>query len=265
MNKLPVSAVVVCFNEGNLLEACLQSVQFCEEVFVVDLGSSDNSAAIASRYATTFITHERVPVVEKIRRWSLGKVKHDWLLFIDPDEQIDPLLAEELVRLFPAIRETVAAVSVPWQFYYAGKRLKGTFWGNEDAQKIILVHRDRVVIPEEVHKGYVYDETKFEVATIRRKGENLLHHYWMSNFNQLLKKHRRYLSAEGEAKYKLGWRYEIGKQYKHFLTAFYDSFVIYKGWQNGLTGFGLSMFYAWYNFQIWRSVRQHEIKLNEKL
>jgi glycosyltransferase involved in cell wall biosynthesis len=258
MRKLPVSAVIVCFNEGHLLEACLQSVQFCEEVLVVDLGSSDDSPAIAARYATTLAVHEHVPVVEQIRKWSLDKVKHDWLLFIDPDERIDAALAEELRLLVPALGDEVAAVSVPWQFYYAQKRLRGTFWGSPDAMKTILVHRWRVIVPKEVHRGYAFDEQRFRTASVARKGENLLHHYWMSNYSQLLDKHRRYLRQEGEAKYKQGWRYRAGKQYKHFLTAFYDSFIIYQGWRDGATGLGLSLFYAWYNFKIWSSLKQYE-------
>jgi glycosyltransferase involved in cell wall biosynthesis len=258
MNKLPVSAVIVCCNEGNLLEACLQSVQFCQEVLVVDLGSSDDSVAIARQYATTLIFHERVPVVEQIRKWSLDKVKHDWLLFIDPDERIDAVLAQELRLLLVTLADDVAAISVPWQFYYAQKRLKGTFWGSRDAMKTVLVHRRRVVVPGEVHRGYTFDEQRFRKVSVPRKGDNLLHHYWMSNYAQLLEKHRRYLGREGEAKYQLGWRYRATRQYKHFLTAFYDSFIIYQGWRDGLTGLGLSLFYAWYNFKIWGSLKQYE-------
>lgn len=258
LKKLPISAVVACFNEAHLIEACLQSVQFCQEVIVIDLGSSDDSVRITSKYATKTLYHPRLPDVSPIRNWAVDKTQHDWILFIDPDERIDPQLAKDIAHTLQNIDDRVAAISVPWQFYFGNTKLRGTFWGVEDAQKTILIHKAKVIVPNEVHRGYVIDETIFQIQKIKQERNNVLHHFWMRNYTQLYEKHQRYLKLEGEAKYVAGWRYNRKKQFKHFLTSFYDSFIIYKGWRNGVTGFLLSLFYAWYNFSIWNSLKKYQ-------
>ena len=258
VNTLPISAVVVCYNEAGLLATCLASLQFCQEIIVIDLGSTDASRSVASEYAHRILTHQRLPDVGVVRNWATDKTRFDWILFIDPDERIDDQLAEAMAHAFQHKTPHAAAFSVPWQFYFKKHRLRGTFWGMPDTRKTILINRRQVHVPEEVHKGYEVTSLDGQIVPIKREERNVLHHYWMNGWGQLLEKHRRYLLLEGEAKFKAGWRYNRKKQVKQFLTTFNDSFVIYRGWQDGVTGFSLSLFYAWYNFNVWHSLKKYQ-------
>jgi len=142
MEKIPVSAVVVTYNEELFLENCLKSISFCEELVVIDLGSTDKSLEIAEKYATKVIHHERVPVVEVIHAKIKEFVKFDWVLITDPDEVTDEKLANQIVELFNNRLKTdlkIGAVNVPWVFYFKSKRLIGTVWGGIN-RRVLLVN-----------------------------------------------------------------------------------------------------------------------------
>ena len=50
-----ISAIVVCFNEEDRIEACLKSLRWCDEIVVVDAFSTDRTPEICQRYTDRFI------------------------------------------------------------------------------------------------------------------------------------------------------------------------------------------------------------------
>lgn len=128
-DKLPISALVVSFNEADILARCLNSIQFCDEIIVYDLGSSDNSVEVAKNAGATVRKHKRVPHAELIYAEGLSELKHDWVLLTDPDEEINAELRKELVEKFAKLPARVAAIRVPMQYYFKSHALKGTIWG----------------------------------------------------------------------------------------------------------------------------------------
>src|SRR5689334_12464375 len=92
VRKLPVSAIVASCNEADLLGECLKSLSFCSEIIVYDLESTDRTREVAESHRARVIAHERVPIVEEIRRESVNVAKFDWMFFLDPDETLTPSL-----------------------------------------------------------------------------------------------------------------------------------------------------------------------------
>lgn len=58
--QLPISAIIVGYNEARFLPACFSGISFCDEILYFDLGSSDNSIELANTYGATVIQHEKV-------------------------------------------------------------------------------------------------------------------------------------------------------------------------------------------------------------
>ncbi len=92
-----ISLVVICFNETEKLQKCLESVEdFADELIVVDLGSSDDSIEVARKSGAKVFHHKFVPFVELVRDYAISKVSGDWVLVLDPDEEIEENLKEKL-------------------------------------------------------------------------------------------------------------------------------------------------------------------------
>ncbi|WP_202635221.1 glycosyltransferase family 2 protein [Rugosibacter aromaticivorans] len=95
MIKTPVSAVLVTKNAAHTLPACLASVAFCDEILVVDSGSTDDTAAIALKYGARVI-HSHWRGFGPQKQFAVGEAAHDWVLCIDADERVSDHLRQSL-------------------------------------------------------------------------------------------------------------------------------------------------------------------------
>jgi glycosyltransferase involved in cell wall biosynthesis len=129
--KLPISAIVVGLNEGQLLRCCLPALTACDEILYFDLGSTDDSIAVARRFGATVIEHPRVACCEEIHASHAHRTKNEWVLITDPDEVISPELMTELASVFATgrLHPGIGAVMAPWIFYFGQRALRGTPWG----------------------------------------------------------------------------------------------------------------------------------------
>jgi glycosyltransferase involved in cell wall biosynthesis len=113
-----ISVCIVCRNEADRLGPCLESVSWADEVIVMDLESTDDSVALATRNGAQVLHHEPVPIVEFIRNEVSAHATGDWILALDPDERVTPGLAAELRRL--SVRSDLDAVVIPRMNYDLG-------------------------------------------------------------------------------------------------------------------------------------------------
>lgn len=247
---------MVC-NEDGRLRACLESLDFCDEVLVVDLESEDRSVEIAEECGAKVLHHERLPIVEQVRTRVVGEASHDWVLFIDPDEIFHPALAQQADSIIQGGAEDVGRIFFPWKFYFRGRPLKGTRWGGRK-HKGVLIHRDRCLLTGDVHRGI---ELKDDFRSVRipwKNSDHHIRHYWIDSTSQLFEKHLRYIQKEGRSRFRKGqrfsWRRWIGEVPRAFKRSFFDN----SGWRDGATGFFLSLFDAWYEGMSLLSLRRYE-------
>ena len=245
--KLPITAMVVGRNEAHLLNRCLSSVSFCNEILYTDILSSDNSKSIALNFNASIYESELIPSCEFAQADMVHKAKNDWVLFIDPDEYLDVELVKQLIDFYPNLSKSshIGAVRVPWLFYFGQTKLIGTVWGSNS--KYILVHKDRFTFNPIIHYGRELN-VGYESFEIKLNSErtNVLHHAWMPSFKVFFLKHFRYLKNEGRDRFKTGRRITLLATFVTPLNAFYKSFILKRGFKNGFLGFTLSIFWALY-------------------
>jgi len=255
--NLPISALVVCLNEGKILGRCLASIRFCDEIVVYDLGSTDNSAEIARAAGAVVRIHKRVPHAEIIYSSEFPKLKHDWILLTDPDEELNAELKKEVLERFSAIPKRTGAVRVPMQYYFKSHALKGTIWGGISNHRF-LINRNRAYFRPLVNTAaFIKDGYEMEAWPYRR---GLIHHYWMSSYREFFSKHRRYLKEEGKARYERGDRVGYLGIIRSPWRSFHESFFTKKGYLDGLLGLSLSLFWAWYNTSAMVRLKREQIK-----
>ena len=94
----PLSVLIPTFNEAANIGACLASVGFCNEIVVVDSGSTDGTGRLAQAAGATVIDFHWDGQYPKKKNWALERLpwRNEWILILDADERIPPPLAEEL-------------------------------------------------------------------------------------------------------------------------------------------------------------------------
>jgi len=124
------SAVILTKNEASNLGRCVASLQWCQDILVLDSGSTDDTKAIAHKLDVRFITHIQTPPfkISEQRNWALscGDLKADWVLFVDADEVIPPDLAEEIQLVCRSSDMAYHAYELTARYLFWGRWLRRT-------------------------------------------------------------------------------------------------------------------------------------------
>jgi glycosyltransferase involved in cell wall biosynthesis len=100
--KLPLSVIVLTFNEEHNIAPCLESiVPWASEIFVVDSGSTDRTLEIVDSYGAKVFAHSFLNYSQQ-RNWAQDNLplSYEWVFHIDADERVSPELADRLRELF---------------------------------------------------------------------------------------------------------------------------------------------------------------------
>ncbi|OGW75109.1 MAG: hypothetical protein A2Z72_05720 [Omnitrophica bacterium RBG_13_46_9] len=100
--KLPISVIVLTYNEEDNIRDCLESVQgWADELFIVDSGSNDKTMEIAREYTDKIYTHPFKDYADQ-RNWvqSSLPIKNEWIFHLDADERVSRELIAELEERF---------------------------------------------------------------------------------------------------------------------------------------------------------------------
>ena len=95
--RAPLSAVVTTFDNAATLDRCLASLAFCDEVVVLDSGSSDATREIAQQHGAR-IDIEPFKGYGAQKQSAIDKAMHDWVLLLDADEYLTDAGREAITR-----------------------------------------------------------------------------------------------------------------------------------------------------------------------
>lgn len=112
-----LSAVILTKNEEKDIQKVVKMLAFCDEIVVIDNGSTDATASLAEKAGATVYETCSDDFSER-RNLGMSKAKGDWVLFIDADEVVSDALAQEILR---------AIESGHAEAYYL--RREDIFWG----------------------------------------------------------------------------------------------------------------------------------------
>jgi glycosyltransferase involved in cell wall biosynthesis len=96
--SLPVSVIIPVYNEERNLPRCLEALRGAGEIYVVDSGSTDETAEIARSFSAKVVQFHYSGGWPKKRQWAMNTLPlaYDWILLLDADEIMTPELAEEI-------------------------------------------------------------------------------------------------------------------------------------------------------------------------
>lgn len=157
MQTVPLTLVVMTYNEAKNIARCLDSVPFAAEKVVVDSGSTDDTVAVAQAHGAR-VVHQDWLGFGPQRNFATTQCSHDWILALDADEYLTPALAQELQDKLPALmasdacaawlRRATIYMGAPMRFYLPSM-------GEKMAR---LYHRDRARWADvRVHESLRFD------------------------------------------------------------------------------------------------------------
>jgi glycosyltransferase involved in cell wall biosynthesis len=131
INKLPISVIILTYNEEKNIEDCLKSVYgWVDEIFIVDSYSTDKTLEIAKRYTDKIYQHHFENYAKQFN-WALENlpIKDDWVMRLDADERWTEDGFRELQEIIQ--KGDVDGVYVKMKIYFMGRWIKhGDFYPN---------------------------------------------------------------------------------------------------------------------------------------
>jgi glycosyltransferase involved in cell wall biosynthesis len=93
--RAALSAVLITRNAANVLEPCLESLGFADEIVVVDSASGDGTVEVAKRYGAR-VVHKEWLGFGRQKQFAVEQASNDWVLCLDADERVSPELAASI-------------------------------------------------------------------------------------------------------------------------------------------------------------------------
>jgi len=257
--KLPITAFVASCDEGHLLERCLKGIDFCAEIFVIDMQSTDNTVEVANNMDAKLLQYPRYSCVEEALYYAIPNATEEWILLTDPDEVVGVDLARKINEIFnnPEQLNNYNEIKVPIQYYFKDYALKGTIWGGEEKTGRFIYQKNNITLTKLVHEGIKLQKDSKTLIIQRETPDLVLHHYWMTSYATFIEKVNRYIAKEGQRMYDNGIRYSLISHLKVTVNAFRSCYISTKGYKDGLIGLFLSLIWCYYSFGSWISLLKY--------
>lgn len=123
-----ISAIVITYNEEGNIRECLESLKWCNEIIVVDSGSTDKTTDIArEQNARVILAESNSNTYGAKRNLGIDEAKGEWIIWIDADERITPLLEAEIKELINSTNPE-SAYLINRKSYFINKFIKHSGW-----------------------------------------------------------------------------------------------------------------------------------------
>jgi (heptosyl)LPS beta-1,4-glucosyltransferase len=235
MSENHISAILITKNEEDNLHACLSSLNWVDEIIIVDSGSNDKTQVIAESYGAKFYTHADWQGFGKQKQRAQSYATCPWILAIDADEVVTEQLRDDIQRQIQQGENKVFQLHrKTWVF---GRFLAHSGW----VDKIIRVY------PREqaryngalVHEKIITDEG----LQIEKLNGDLLH-YSYKDMQDYLVKSASYGKAWADGRAARGKKSSISQGITHALGCFLKMYVLKRGFLDGKQGFLIAVLSA---------------------
>jgi glycosyltransferase involved in cell wall biosynthesis len=243
MENIPLSIAIIVKNEEKNISDCIKSVEWADEVVILDGYSADKTEEIAKGLGAKI--HKREMDLEgKHRNYLYSLCSNEWVLTIDADERAAPELKEEIIETIKRENEKPehSAYSIPIKTYI------GTLWANSagwyPAPKVRLFRKDKFKYDEtsKVHPRVFIDGTSGFL-----KGDII--HYAYRGFEDLFQNVNDQTTLQAQEWYKQKKKFSFFTLCRTPIDRFIRKYFFKKGIKGGFLGFVLSLADAMYQFE----------------
>jgi glycosyltransferase involved in cell wall biosynthesis len=234
-----LSTVLAVKDEEMMIEDCLKTLDFADEVVVVDTGSIDQTNKIAEKYGARIIKYTNGKSFSDWRNRELKEAKGEWILFIDADERITSKLREEILATIN--NSSANAFAIPRKNKILGKFLMHGGW-YPDYQKRLF--RKQAL---KGWRGEVHEEAEYEGELEHLKNPML--HIKHEDFSQMVEKTNNWSEIEAKLMFEAG---HPPMNIPRFISAmwreFWQRMLVKRAFLDGKTGIMFALYQVFSRF-----------------
>src|SRR5579859_5965101 len=235
---MKISAAIITYNEERNISRALESLRCCDEVVVVDSGSTDRTVELAMKLGARVLESNWRGYAGQ-KNYASDQCEHDWVLSLDADEALSEALEGEIWQIKkngPAFD----AYTMPRMAQYLGRWILHSGWYPD--RKVRLFDRNKAKwVGDYVHESVIVD------GSIGHLQENILH-FTCESLSEHLKTMDSYTTLAAaqlvDQRKRIGWTQLLADP----MWTFFRSFVLKRGFLDGTEGLAIAYMAALYNF-----------------
>jgi glycosyltransferase involved in cell wall biosynthesis len=231
-----VSACIMTLNEEANIERCLRSVAWCDEIVILDSGSTDRTLEICRTYTDKIYEHPWQGYIGQ-RNHIRGLASHNWVLFMDADEEVSTSLRQDLLAEIEHGLTSHVGYIFPRRVHYMGKWIRWGEW-NPDLKLRFFKKDHGHSVGEEPHDKVVVD------GPVKRL-KAPLYHYTYDDLADHIETMNRFSSLSAKAKFEGGYRFRRIDFLFRPAFRFFKGYFLKLGFLDGRRGFLIALISSW--------------------
>lgn len=188
-----ITATVLTLNEEENIGDCLKTLQWCDEIIVVDGYSEDQTVEIAEDYADKIFQLESEGYSEPFRQFAKEEASGDWVLMIDADERVPEKLADKLRDL--SKKDNLDVVEAPRKNYILGEWMRYAGWWPDYTP--CMYRPEAVNIVDRIHQ-FLEIKEESNVKKISENEEKAIHHFSYTGIEDRIERINKYTTIEAK-------------------------------------------------------------------
>jgi glycosyltransferase involved in cell wall biosynthesis len=243
----PVTALIHVLNEIENIEDCVRSVEWADEIYVMDSFSTDGTVDfIRTRFPRVRLEQREYLGAASQKNYAIDRATHDWIFVIDADERVTPELQKEMLRTLDGPLDRWA-YSVGRRNFMLGQEVK--YSGLQRDRVTRLFHRGHARYPNRrVHADLLVDG---ETGQLRHK----MPHFYIRSFDHMIAKMTRYANWAAAQMFIDGKTTSLSGILGHTAGRFFRDYVLNFGFLDGARGLisiGMHVYYTFWKYaKLW--------------
>jgi len=236
--KTKISVCIITKNEEKNITRCLKSLEWADEIIIVDSGSVDDTIEICKKFDCKIYQSEWLGF-GTTKKLAVDYAVNDWILSIDADEEISDQLRNKLHSILNT--DDSNGYKIKRNSIYLNKEIKFSGW-QDDFPLRLFNKREGNFNDASVHESVVLANPK-----IKKINEPIFHYPYYS-ISIHIKKINLYSQLSAEKMYQIGRKTNLLFALTSAMLKFFKMYFIRFGFMDGKVGFILSTLSAYSNF-----------------
>jgi glycosyltransferase involved in cell wall biosynthesis len=255
MPRVPVTALIHTLNERENIEDCIRSVEWADEIYLVDSFSTDGTVELVrEKFPRVRFEQREYLGAASQKNYAIDRALHDWVFVIDADERVTPKLSDEILRTLEGPLD-LWAYSVGRLNFMLGKPVR--FSGLQRDRVTRLFHRGHARYPNKrVHADLLVDGA---TGRLRHK----MDHFYIRTFDHMIAKMTRYANWAAAQMFIDGKTTSLTGIIGHPIVKFVRDYIINLGFLDGTRGIISVGMHVYYTF--WKYAKLWELTQLKKL
>jgi len=146
-----VSVVIITKNEEKNIGRCLNSVDWADEILVIDSGSTDKTRDICNKFSKCKFIETDWLGFGRTKQYGVEMASYDWVLSLDADEEVSTELAQSIRSLKQD--SSITAFKIRRSSFYLSKMINFSGWQNDSPLRFFnkkFANFDEKIVHEKV-------------------------------------------------------------------------------------------------------------------